>query len=300
MNLISKFSLCVFIFFSGFYVSAQVGINTDSPVTMLDVNGNLSLNASSFALSNGNNNLSGGDHTVFNISGPSGNFNINTIEPLTDADGQLITLVNTTNHIMTLVNNDGVGVNSIFCPNGSNLVLEGIYSTVILQYNKTLQRWVIIKYADQGAYQRVIYSKAGTGDIQTDLTTFSDMGTDMSITFTPKNPVVYVNVSLSGHMYVRGSNNEMAQGYADFRLVKTVGASSTVIAGFTNLVADVDYLAVVTPWNSRMVMQPVSVTPGQATTLKMQWRRDGQNPSILFCMATTLRDISHRSITIFD
>lgn len=278
---------------------AQVGINTVNPETMLDINGNLSLNATSLSLNSGSNNLAGGDHSLFNITGPSNSFEINTIEPLTDVDGQLITLVNTTTFNMTLVHNDGTGSNSIFCPNENNLVLSGQYTTVTFQYNKTLQRWVVIKYADNDRYQSTIYSKTGSSDIETNSVSFSDMGADMRILFTPKNPLVYVNVSLSGHMFT-GDPNADAHGYADFRLVKTVGSTSTVIAGFTNIASDVDYLVVATPWNSRMVMYPVSVTPGVSTTLKIQWRRDGQHPYTLYCAPTSLPDNSHRSITVLD
>lgn len=299
MYLISRFTIFFILYLSGYSLLAQVGINTISPETMLDIKGNLSLNASSLSLGNGDNNIAGGDHPLFNVTGPVDHFNINTIQPLAEVDGQLITLVNNTNNFMTLVNNDNAGVNSISCPNNSDLILKGIYTTVTLQYNKTLQRWVVIKYADGDVYQRRIHSKAGTSNIQTNSTTFTDMGTDMSITFTPKNSVVYVNVSLSGHMFT-GYPNADAHGYADFRVVKTVGSINTVIAGFTNIATDVDYLVVATPWNSRMAMYPVSVVPGESTILKIQWRRDGQHPYTLYCSASSIPSISHRSITIFD
>lgn len=299
MNLILKCTFCLFIFLGGYSLLAQVGINTDNPQTMLDVKGNLSLNAAALSLNNGSNTVAGGDHTFFNVSGPTSSFKINTIQPLTNADGQLITLVNTTSNSMTLVNDDGASANSILCPNKSNLLLKGIYTTATLQYNKTLKRWLVVKYADGETYQRRIYSSVGTIDFQTDLNTFSDMGADMSIKFTPKNPIVYVNVSLSGSMFT-GDPNADAHGYADFRLQKIESVTTTNIAGFTAIATDVDYLVVATPWNAKMVMYPVIVTPGQEIVLKVQWRRDGQHPYTLYCAPTSLPENSHRNITIFD
>ena len=295
MYLKLKYTIFIFLFLSGYAVFAQVGINTTDPRTMLDVKGNVSLNAGTLTLNSGNNNVTSNDHTPFNISGPSADFNINTIQPLTDVDGQIITLVNTTSHTMALVHNDGAGANSIFCPNGNDLVLEGIYTTVTLQYNKSLQRWTVMRYADRSAYQRTIYSSAGTTDIQTNPVGFTDME-EMSITFTPKNSVVYVNFGAAGFMYLDSSTTE--QGYGDFRLVN-VTASNKVVAGSTVIATDVDYLAVSTSFNIRMNMIPVSVTPGQSTTLKIQWRNGGVNPDTLLCPATET-DYAHRNITIFD
>lgn len=300
MKSILQYTICILIFLAGYPLLAQVGINTDNPQTMLDVNGDLSLNAGSLSLNNGNNNLIAGDYSLFNITGPTADFSINTIQPLTDVDGQLITLVNTTPYAMTLVHNDGGGVNSIFCTSEGDLVLNGIYTTVTLQYIKTLERWIAIKYADGEVYQKRIFSSVGTTDINTDSPDFSDMD-EMNITFTPKGAVVFVNVSLSGHMGLLGVNGKPSQGYADFALVKTVGATSTIVAGFTTLASDVDYKSTaVTAWNSRMGMHPISVTPGVETTFQVQWRRDGDNPGILYCRPVFFRTISHRSITIFD
>lgn len=300
MYILLKFSICFIILLSGYPLLAQVGINTVDPETMLDVNGNLSLNAATLTLDIGDNSLIGGNHSFFNIIGPTSSFKINAIQPLTDVDGQLITLVNTTNYTMTIVHNLGDGLNSIFVPNENDLALNGIYTTVTLQYNKTLKRWMVLKYADNDIYQRRIYSRVGITDIETDLSTFKDME-DMIISFIPTNTIVYVNVSLAGNMKTRGPNNELAQGYGDFILIKTVDSNPTVVAGTTSLATDSDYLVVATSWNARLAMYPVEVIPGELTELKVQWRRDGQNPGTLVCTAESIdQDSSHRSITVFD
>lgn len=302
MNLISKNITYLFIVFSGYTLLAQVGINTDNPQTMLDVNGNLSLNAAPLALNNGNNNVSGGDHTLFNITGPTNSFKINTIQPLINSDGQLITLVNTTSNSMTLVNNDGTGVNSILCPNAKDLFLQGIYTTATLQYNKTLARWIVVRYADGEIYQRRIYSSTGSTDIQTNNSGWKNME-DMRLTFTSKNAVVYLNFGAAGFMYLNPGGNADEQGYGDFRLVNET-AGNTVLAGATVIATDVDRSdvgdrEVSSSYNVRMNMIPVYVTPGQPTTLKIQWRNGGANARILLCPATNT-DYAHRNITIFD
>ena len=300
MKSILKYALCLLIFFNGYYLCAQVGINTENPQTMLDVNGNLALNAGSLSLSSGDNNIVADTHSLFNIDGPTADFNINTIQPLTDVDGQLLTLVNTTSHTMTLVHNDGAGANSIFCTSEGDLVLKGIYTTVTLQYIKTLERWMAIKYTDGGIYTKRIFNSVGLTDTNTNSFTFVNMA-NMSVPLTSKNSTVYVNVSLSGHMGLLGSKNKPAQGYGDFRLVKIVGGITTEVVGFTTLATDFDYKTPsVTAWNSRLVMFPVSVTPGEPTTFRVQWRRAGQNPGTLYCSTESFRNNSHRSITIFD
>ena len=282
-----------------FNINAQIGINTAQPAITLDVNGNFSLNGIDLSINNGVNDIVAGDRSFINLAGATGPFQISTIQSMANADGQIVTLVNTTPYSMTLVNNYAGSSNSIICPSNFDLFLEGVYSTATLQYNKGIQRWVVLRSADNGFYERYIYSNRGTSDIQKDSNIFSDMGSDMQVTFIPKNPIIYLNVSISGHMFT-GNPNADAQGYGDFRVVKIVGASSTVVGGFTTLATDVDYLVVATPWNARMAMYPISVTPGQSTTIKVQWRRDGQNPLSLFCMSSSLPEVSHRSITIFD
>lgn len=297
MDLKIKYSICLLVFLCGFTLFAQTGINTNNPITFLDVNGAISLRqGGALSLATGNNsNIPAGDYSILNITGPGANFNVNTIDPYNSADGQMLTLVNTTNYTMTIINNDGAGTSSIYCPTSSNLTLSGTYSSVTLQYNKTLAKWIVSRYSDQGGYGDKIYSNVGTTDAQTDSKTFTDMA-DMSITFTPEKTLVYVNISISGHMNVGTGNTH---GYADFRIVN-VTAGNTVISGATVVATDNDYNVLTTPWNIRMVMIPVAVIPGQPTTIKTQWRKDGVLPRTLYCLANTNNQFSHRSITIMD
>ena len=291
-------SLCISL--CGFSLLAQVGINTENPKTMLDINGNLALRGSALSLNNGNNNVVAGDHSVVNISGPTANFNINTIQPLADVDGQLITLVNLVDYSMTLVNNSGGAPNSLFIPGGRDLSLKGKYSTITLQYIKSMQRWMVVKYANGGDIKKSIYSGVLNTDVSRNSSTFAQMAPSMKIDFTPANPLVLVNVSLAGVMDALGADNEPSQGYADFRLVKVSAGVTTVVGGFTTMATDVDRSSSITAWNSKMAMYPVTVSPGVATSIYVEWRKAGKNPATLRCNPVSTPARSHGSITILD
>ena len=224
---------------------SQVGIGNTDPKSSLDVSGALSLREGPalVLLNNNNENINLGT-TVFStyrITGPTNNFNIlsfNTPEGVAANDGQILTLINTTTHKMTLVHNDGSPSNlqrRIFCPNGKNLVVEGQNASVTLIYNSSVQRWVVMSHTDTGGYGKNIQSKVGITDIETDVSTAVDME-DMVITFTPKNPKVYVNFSASGTMD-KGAGGS-AQGFANFELRK----DATTVAGITTLASDRSFI----------------------------------------------------------
>lgn len=128
---------------------AQVGINTTEPSTVLDVDGALSLREAPqpLTLESGLNRrveLGAIPYSQYLIEGPSASFSISSIVPVgTQADGQILRLINTTPHNMTIRQGGGIGSSSleILCPGGTNLVLGGVNSSVTLQYSKGLSRW---------------------------------------------------------------------------------------------------------------------------------------------------------------
>lgn len=279
---------------------AQVGINTDNPTTMLDVNGNLSLNSSLLILNNGDNNIPADDHSLFTIIGPTADFNINTIQPLAEVDGQIITLVNTTPYSMTLKHEDSSGLNSILCTSNGDLILKGIYTTVTLQYLKSIQRWITVTFTNGESSKKRIFSSQGGSDIDTDSLDFVTMP-DMALTLTPNNSTIFVSVSLSGIMDVLGSNDKPSQGYGDFRLKKIVESDTTIVAGFSNLATDADFRSSTnTAWNARLVMFPIAVTPGESILLQLEWRVLGENPGLLRSIPQSSPGRSHRSIAVLD
>ena len=114
----------------------------------------------------------------------------------------------------------------------------------------------------------------------------------MTLTFTPTKPIVYVMFSAAGDAAaVLGS-----QQYVNFRLRR----NGVVLGGATSTVTDVDDVAgVVTAWNAQIIM-PVTVTPGVSTTIDIQWNIDGLTLSQTFCNAATDTDWSHRSLIIME
>lgn len=226
------FFCSLFLFsFTGF---AQVGINTTTPTTMLDVNGALSLREGpaigTSSINSGLITLPGATpYSLYRIVGQTADFSIDGIIRVTGADGHLLTLINTTTHAMTIKsNNSPAAVNRIVCPSNADLKLIGANSSVTLQYNKPLNKWVITGYSDVGGYGRNTYSKIGTSNTNTNSATYGDMA-DMSITFTPKHSVVYVNFSASGTMD-KGINFD-TNAYANFQIMKDISP----IAGTTTL-----------------------------------------------------------------
>ncbi|MEZ4778900.1 MAG: hypothetical protein R2786_05895 [Flavobacteriaceae bacterium] len=171
---IPHFFLLLFLLINSIAFS-QVGINTVDPRTILDVNGALSLREGGvLTLSNGNNNVNLGatPYSYYRISGPTAAFNIRNITPVTTSNGQMVTLVNTTSQNMTIVNNTGgTAANRIYCPNGANIVLTGIYTSVTLQYNSSLSRWTVVS------------TNASGGSSSNDWTITGNAGTAASTNF---------------------------------------------------------------------------------------------------------------------
>lgn len=237
------FLFCSFLSLFTFTVFAQVGIGTTDPKSSLDINGALSLREGpALSIGNGINiNLGTTIYSQYRITEPTADFSVLTFltpNGVSSADGQLLTLINTTVYRMTIVHDRGSNSNPqrrIYCPSGYDLVLEGQNSTVTLQYNITLQRWVVVSYVDLGGYGRNVYNSIGSADINTNSNSFTDMA-DMSINFMPKHSVVYVNFSASGTMD-KGSNSN-SQAYANFQLMQ----GTTPIAGTTTLVSDRSFL----------------------------------------------------------
>ncbi|MFL0354514.1 hypothetical protein [Xanthomarina sp. GH4-25] len=308
-NFLSKFQiLFIAILLISLSATAQVGIGTISPTTTLDVEGAVSFREGAAinltATNNDNVSLGAGiPYSFYRITGATGNFNISGIVPLNTpnpANGQVVTLENTTAHTLTLMHNTtSIGSNRILCPGGTNFTLVGQYATVTLQYNTTQNRWLIVNYADSKYGDNIQYS-IGTSDIQRNSINWADMA-DMSITFIPKHSVVYVNFSASGHM-----NTSAETSYVNFRLVDDTSGTNIHIAGLTSLSTDTDNdswsgtYQIATSWNAHFTMYPVVVTPGVSITLRIQWRRDGNSPSVAYNSVSSLPDYSHRSITILD
>lgn len=129
--------------------SQNVGINTNIPNTVLDVNGALALRGTALSLANADNNdvvLSG--NSFFRITGPSAAFAVTGL--MGGVDGKLITLYNATNFALTIKNlyAGSTPINQIKTLNGSDIIFGAGNSSVTLQYNSTDTKWIVI--AQQG------------------------------------------------------------------------------------------------------------------------------------------------------
>ena len=155
----------------------NVGIGTNDPKVKLDINGSLALREGP-ALTLVNGGASGGanDNIVlpdittgvkagfYRITGPTAAFSVFGIVPTTGADGQLVTLVNTTNNVMTIKNNaSSTAANGFKTLTGSDMVSVAGNSSVTIQYNKTESRWYVT-----GSQNYVVTTGSiATGDITT-------------------------------------------------------------------------------------------------------------------------------------
>ncbi len=141
-------STAAVIFFSASLIAqSNVGIGTNNPKSKLDIDGSISLReGAALALVNGNNDNIAltGNYSFYRISGPTAAFSILGLVPPSGADGQMLTLVNTTSQVMTIKNNaSGTPANSISTLTGGDFESIAGNSSITLQYNKTAQRWFV-------------------------------------------------------------------------------------------------------------------------------------------------------------
>lgn len=127
-----------------------LGLKTNLPNTTLDVNGDFSFREglAPIFINGANNNIAGIGTSNIKISGPTAAFSITGFTG--GQNGKILIITNTTTQTMTITN-EGVtslATNRINNPNMTNLVLEGVYSSVILQYNSSINRWIVTSYTD--------------------------------------------------------------------------------------------------------------------------------------------------------
>jgi len=265
LHVLIPFGILLFLGFNT--LNAQVGIGTLDPKTQLDVDGAISLReGTALGMATGNNNnvgLTAVPNSFYRITGPVGAFRIGSITPLTDADGQVVTLENTTTQTMTLRHNaGGLGTSRIYCPGGRDLVINGQYSTVTLMYNITQQRWIITNYTNDPTPVDSVtlaadYSLTATG-------AFSDVSA-MSLTFVARETSVLVTLSGSGD-----ANVILAAGIADFRVFNVTSGAS--FGGTHEKLTTFDDIfgVVSSAWSISFTKPLTGLTVGNSYTLKVQ------------------------------
>ncbi len=147
------------LFATGFAQAQNVGIGTNAPLAKMDINGAIALREGA-ALSLGNGGASGGANdnislpyisgttdisSFYRITGPTAVFSIFGLSPTTGSDGQIVTLINTTGKVMTIVNNgSSIAANGIITQTGANLVdysSSTAGSSITFQSNKSIGKW---------------------------------------------------------------------------------------------------------------------------------------------------------------
>lgn len=126
----------------------NVGINTMTPESALDLNGDFSLRSSDLTLSDGANlsvNINSNAFSNFRISGPVSNFSLSGLTVAND--GRMILLLNNTDYLMSVINADANAIltEQIITGTGENLEIYSKGSITIL-YDGILQKWVVKNY----------------------------------------------------------------------------------------------------------------------------------------------------------
>lgn len=124
---------------------AQVGVNTTSPFSSLDINGDLALREGpTLVLPNSATPAAtltaGSEYSHYRVTGPTVSFTLQTISG--GNDGQVLTLINNTGQTMSIANNNVA--NGILTGTGANLAgFTSANSSVTLVYNSTIARWIV-------------------------------------------------------------------------------------------------------------------------------------------------------------
>jgi len=262
------FVLGLFIF-SFFYSTnyAQVGIGTTDPKTTLDVNGALSLRDGPLltldASTTNSIDLDASPYSSYRVTS-TGDFGIRRIRAVMSSDGQLVTFTNITNFQMTLRDEAVSGSRKIFCPNGDDLVLNGIYTSATLQYNDTLGGWVVISTNSIAKEEPPADSVTLAANYSKSPGSFTDVP-GMSLAFVARKSSVLVLLTGSGQ-----SSTGLKMGICDFQVLNV--SSSTTIGGthekLTTYDNDPERLA--SAWSLSFTKPLTGLTIGNSYTLKVQ------------------------------
>lgn len=127
-------------------VNGNTGINSSTPETNLDINGDLAYRQNVITLVNGlNSNIDPGKYSFVKITGPNINFSIDGIQG--GVDGKILTLFNLTGSNMLIVDQSGsvsTAANRINTLEGGISISTINNGSVTLQYSASDNRWMVI------------------------------------------------------------------------------------------------------------------------------------------------------------
>jgi len=259
---------CLFVFFFFYNTNyAQVGIGTIDPKTTLDLNGALSLREGpEITLANTNNNdvlLNTSPYSSYRITGPTASFGIRRITSVSNSDGQLVTLMNFTDRQMTIRHDVGGSSNKrkIFCPDETDVVLNGKYSTVTLQYNASLEGWVLVN-KNSTEKEPPIDSVSLASDYSLAPGILDDIPS-MELTFEARSSTALIVLSGSG------GSTSIAMGIGDFSVINVT--DGTIIGGTHEKLTTFDDIYGIEPaWSISFTKAITGLTIGDSYTLKVR------------------------------
>jgi len=168
---------------------------------------------------------------------------------------------------------------------------EGELPTTTTTDNKAVYVDANGDFQSRYVYGDNVQYAVGQTNIAINTNTFTDVP-DLSITFTPRHPVVFVTFSMSGAASIPTIEHMILSA----RLVK----DGTPLGGTGALTTDATDFTSLSAYNLQMVSYPVSVTPGVSTTIKVQWARGGRVLNEVRNWAATESGYTHRNIFIMD
>lgn len=142
----------------------------------------------------------------YRIAGPTSSFSISGFIPETGTDGQLLTIINTSNAPMTIVhNNFSRSANRIFCPGGKNLQIREQYAAITFQYNKTIEKWIVVSKSTSNE-TATINSVSFEGEVEIDYADYKQFKNvpGMEVKFIAQGTTAMVIFTTSGETRTPG------------------------------------------------------------------------------------------------
>jgi trimeric autotransporter adhesin len=176
----------------------NVGINTTTPNATLDVNGDMALRIASISLNAGiNNNINSTTtkRSAYRIIDPTADFTITGLDG--GADGRVVTLVNTSNFMMSLIHesSNSTGANRFILANGVSYDVQP-KATITLQYSVVENRWFLVGKSNTESADWKLTGNAGTNQYQNFVGTIDNQNLRFRVNNNPSGLIGNNNVSL--------------------------------------------------------------------------------------------------------
>ncbi len=122
----------------------KIGVNTNSPTTSVDINGDIAIRPNTIgALANGNVAIASGNNSYLRVTANGGGTSITGISG--GQDGKIIVIYNTANNLTIVDQNAGAGANKIHTMSGANITTTG-EGMITLIYDGTASAWMVTSF----------------------------------------------------------------------------------------------------------------------------------------------------------